>query len=560
MKRRIECKIEKSIEWFVIAIALSVSFTSNASAQWPTSPSDSFAFRGYTMYIDPLTSRTVARVDSFIGVDRFNYFLNAILPNGNWWLPLYNHPIQFRGTRLDPSNISYNFYPDGFGGVLYGAGLTEFDSTLGRNVGRMRVWRVDSTGNHVWGSDGVIAGQFDNTQVYFSCMQRFVGDGEGSFYFVHTVGQQGISSLCLQRFNANGQPMLPAPGVVIPEASTLTSTPFNVGISRTGSMFDVGPSASPSSSLWILWWLRDSTWTLSFSPQLTRNFPNPVLLASGASGAGLQLVFRDGSAMFTRNTIDSLNNYLWDCYTSNGQLAWSTPLFSTRGYGYYRETPDSGFVAYESGWTGNGNYFPIVRYDRFGQMVFRSVPFDTTENCAQSIPLTLPDGYTLVYSSNGWQGHYLQKLDPLGNRLWQGRGRLVSSTMGYAALRIYKTPANGVVCVSGGDRYTYCLVSDDEANLGSGFYVGVSEKPLLSAPSVFSVFQASNSVFKLSGMNSGSIAVFDVLGRKIYSNTSIPPSGTMILTIPNSISSGRYFIRYSPTVGKPEVKPILYFK
>ncbi len=518
----------------------------NARADWPTSPYTPIVDYEEPMYVDPITSRFVQVYDSSLTHGDY-YFVNAISPQGTNVFPGHGISIGRMNVWYYPYSSDYPIVPDGFGGCIYSGAGTEYDSTYSTNVAVIRYWRIDSTGQQLWGVDGIKGGYYLNEPELFS-QPKFQSDGHGGVFVLTPHPPLTNTHLWLQHFDATGQPLFTNGGIQINEVNTSLGdyARLTYALNRAGS-----------STLWVTWRIRDTTWTLPFDTSLVRRRVSSVRI-NDTSYVSIGFAYSNGNAMFQ-------SNYFLRWFNLNGDsLMVRAPYVVNWNTGGYKETIDGGIVydhPLREATTGRYRWH-VGKLDANGDTVFFHTPLTDTDSITWLAPIDVNGSvyYLAVYEYNYGTRveYYLQKLNGNGIPQWTGRGHVVAlSAHGDAALRIFSTPACGIICHWWGESNSYAQALDTNGNIGQGFYTSIGQHDSPSRLHSNIHFHLSDNHLYLSNDQDHfrNIKVFNVLGQQVLhwsSEGASPPSRQIMLSLPAGLAAGRYFLVVRNNSGRIE--------
>lgn len=489
-------------------IFISIVFIATAQSQWSTDPNNNLIV-GYGLLPE--------MCGDSVGGAYVTYEVNSVYPRyiALHWLNRYGYQPwgssrQIRGVKPEVRYAS--IASDGKGGALIAYLDREWDLNP-ENVwynDRVRVQRVDSSGNLLWGQYGIRASLAEHTQSE-NRAPTIISDGEGGCVagWLDTLG-----TIRLQRLNNLGDRLWGDSGIV--GASSL-STPKIIRSGRTHFFLSYARLLKRFSLAGVPVW-NDTSVNVGLAVSNVIEDGIAGLVVSGKEGTAQNI-------LIVAQRIDSSGSKLWS--TSYVVLAESAGV---NGAGIpISACGDSSFlIAWIKGQTGTNQLFS-QRLSSLGAPTWGPngiLVSAITSN--KSSPLIIPSnrsgGIFFWRDDRPELGNYSQRIDSGGNRAWDSLDVVVSHpTMSFEKAVV---DCNGGAILMGfrQDDFSVRLQQISSSGVLGQIITTGKEGAAVETPSGFFLHQnypnpfnpTTSIIFHLHRQLHVTLVVYDILGRLVF--------------------------------------------
>ena len=403
-----------SVHRFFLCISLLVLFASTGlHAQWSTDPSNNLIV-GYGLLPEMCSDSTGGAYVTYEVSSTYPRHIALRRLNRYGYQP-WNTSIAIQGAK--PESRYASLASDGQNGLL----IAFLDREWNQNPidpgynDRVRVQRVDSSGNLLWGGVGLRVSTEEHTQSADSYV-KIVGDGTGGSV---VMWLDTLNMIKLQRITANGIRAWGDTGVMVETRQTIVT--YLVGDAEVGFIAYVGGGKfhRVDSTGAKLWGPNGVTLQILSGPIVSADLSGGAILAGtlvvgGYRNAKCQRIDSTGTVQWGENGIT-----LADSLTSAPQIVQAVH-------------PDrSSVFAWTNHVSGNLRSFSQrVRGD--GTIVFIQGGVQISEYSASNgpwalIPSTGSSTVCLLADSRFGGSLFAQRLDSIGVHLWNDTDNVISS-------------------------------------------------------------------------------------------------------------------------------------
>ncbi len=424
---------------------------------------------------------------------------------------------------------------DGRCGVIVSYEDVEFDGFTGFE--RLRVQRIDSSGNFVWGTNGVRVSIAETDQ----SNQTIISDGDGGciIAWIDTT-----NNLRIQRIGSSGGRAWGDSGLFVWNSTSTLPPIVSDGKGGCYIVFNTGRMQRFDHDGNMQWSSKGIFIPTGASSIQLDNDGNIYLLG------GKYLGFQNGASLFTINyqKIDSSGNILWDSLgvtldtlNTNNQIFLDFSLQENYSTIAWLHDGESDFRT------------QFVRHN--GSTIFPLGGTKITENTSTKIFRGVLSS-TSILTIYLWEDYhstsnlYVQRLDSLGNKTWDSLGIVVS----YPSLSYEKiiTDGNsGCIIVGTGGSFTIRAQQVNRDGMLGQIIDAVEEEK--NIPDKFVLYQnhpnpfnsETHLKFEIRDLSHVTLEVYDVVGREIsvlVSERKAPGIYTVTWNAKN-YSSGVYLFR-----------------
>jgi hypothetical protein len=521
-------------------LLIALLLTSVADAQWSTDPSNNLIV-GYGLNSEICSDGAGGAYVTYEYPTTFPRRIELRRLNRYGYQP-WGSSRAITGERAQ--NASARMVADGQGGVI----ISYIDSDViwpqGWLISRVRVQRVDSAGNFMWGSTGVRVSTAEHSQ-YTGAAQSIVSDGTGGCIVAWV---DTLDDLRMNRVNGTGVRVWGDSGQYVANS---TATPPLASDGREGCYIGFGVGRLQRfNSQGIPYWPLSVQIPTSGALLQVDSETNVYLLGKKVLG------YRNGELLFTVNLqkVDTLGNLVWDSLgvvldtinANNFPLVWGLSLNSK-----YR------LVCWPQKTGGVWDLrTQTVRSDGSTVFPFGGVAVGRSLSGKSLIGLSPSDSVTTLFAwwdSRNPVGVYGQRLDSLARVLWDTND-IALSTMSMGGLRVIPDGNGG--CILAGWRETDFTVRTQQiSRLGvlgqviAGFENMQLEKQLeqfwlfQNYPNPFNPLTTIR--FNIPIQSHVSLALYDLLGREVQSlvDETLPAGNHHAVLSSSGLSSGVYLYR-----------------
>jgi hypothetical protein len=420
-----------------------------------------------------------------------------------------------RITGLLLEQSSAKIVEDGVNGVIVSYQDVEITGTPDSPVitNRLRVQRVDSSGNFLWGPNGVRVSLSETDQYD----QAIVSDGRGGCIVAWV---DTLSQLRVQRIHSPGTRLWGDSGIHI--SRNIQNPILNVIDGNGGAYIS-----------WIT--------PISYIWKMQRVHTNGEIAwdSSGINipiGATQLIPGHNGNAVFSGfgGTINNIQ-YIAQKIDSSGTFCWQAP------YVVLGESTQSSFKGYPIGVNSLGNFIfawrqkissvwdlrmQVVRNN--GNFIFQQGGTSVSKYSSQKgiVGIVCSDPSTSLFIWNDWRpqsGIYAQKMDTIGNRLWETSD--IPVCIPNLSAKVTTDTKGGFIVA--GERDDFSIVAQQcsrNGNLGE-VITAIDKEENGAIPQSFNLYQnypnpfnpSTTILYSLPNNEWISIKLYDMLGKEVMS-------------------------------------------